>query len=483
MSAERALAALALATVLLGLSTEAVASVAVVLAAPISRPGERGVRAGRTGAGARVGRPEDRGSGERGARAGRAGAGAWRTRRSQRERRCGGRTGRPDSRAWESAGRTGRVSVGERGGRSEYRGAGEREGRAARAGAGERTGRAASRGSGDRPGRPEYRGPGERPGRASRAGAGERTSGATYRGSDEARDDQLGSEVTGESSDPSHGVGESSDLPHGVAESSGLPRRSDASSDQPHDVSESSDLPHGVDKETGAVAGSDAGHDGTRAAGEGNEAQDTGGVADGGDEARESGQDAGSRRCGIRHRAVCNVVAQAKVRRVVSATNRMNLETSAQAVAANAKVLTAVGRLVLASRAGNSGPRASAKGSGKVRPVVHLRKRLPTKLRPNHQIKLFRNNSMVAVARANSQPISLDRGNVPGNATAPTPVADARNVAKPENGFRRSFRARALVRVVKSKIGFALGESLSMERQPFLECVLDRQITYASMDG
>ena len=181
------------------------------------------------------------------------------------------------------------------------------------------------------------------------------------------------------------------------------------------------------------------------------------------------------RRCGIRRRAACHAV-EAKVRLVL----RVKVETSAQVVAANAKVLTAVGRLVVASREGHLRLWAIAKDGAKVGAVVCLRKRLLTKLRFNHQTKLFRNNSMAAMLRANSQPMSLG---LRSNDTVGTLAADARSVGKPESGFRRSFRAPVLVRVVKSKSGFALDESPSTASLRFSAFALGRRITCASMDA
>src|SRR5207253_633702 len=87
---------------------------------------------------------------------------------------------------------------------------------------------------------------------------------SAYRGGDEARDDQLGSEVAGESTDLANGVGESRDAPHGIGE------------------------------ESGAVIGSDAGRDASHGAGEGNEAQNTEDVAGGSSDEHPDQSDAGS---------------------------------------------------------------------------------------------------------------------------------------------------------------------------------------------
>jgi hypothetical protein len=62
-------------------------------------------------------------------------------------------------------------------------------------------------------------------------------------------------------------------------------------------------------------------------------------------------------------------------------------------------------------------------------------------------------------------------------------VAGVRNVAKMGNGFRRYSRVPVLDHAVKSKIGFALGESQSTVSQRFSGCVWDSLITCASMAG
>lgn len=148
-------------------------------------------------------------------------------------------------------------------------------------------------------------------------------------------------------------------------------------------------------------------------------------------------------------------------------------------VAANAKVLTAVGRRV-ASREGQLGPRAIAKGSAEVGAVVRRRKRRMTKTRVNRGAKRLRTNSIAAMLRANSQPVSLE---FRSNGTVDTLAVDALSVAKLENGFRRSFRALVWARVVKSKSGFALDESPLMASLRFSAFALARRITYASMDA
>jgi hypothetical protein len=85
-------------------------------------------------------------------------------------------------------------------------------------------------------------------------------------------------------------------------------------------------------------------------------------------------------RYGIRHRAACHVVGKGKAHLVASAAIRMKVETSALVVAANAKELTVVGRLVGTSQKGNLHLRADEMGSEEVGAVVRLRKRKMMKL-------------------------------------------------------------------------------------------------------
>jgi hypothetical protein len=221
------------------------------------------------------------------------------------------------------------------------------------------------------------------------------------------------------------------------------------------------------------------------------------------------------RQCGKRHRAAFRGAGEAKVYRVARAANRMNVGTSAEVAAANAKVRTAIRRPMaasraahpcpraidprvasraghlglraidphVASRAGHLGLRAIAKGGAEVGAVLHLQKRLMTKLRSNQPMKLHRTNSLLAMLITNSRAASPDRGNVPINDTVANPVADAQIVRTPVNDFRKSFRVPVLARVVKSKSGFALDESLSMARRLFSESASGRRIMCASMDA
>jgi len=189
------------------------------------------------------------------------------------------------------------------------------------------------------------------------------------------------------------------------------------------------------------------------------------------------------RQCGKRHRAAFRAAGEAKVYLVARAANPMNVGTSAEVAAANAKVRTVIRRPMAASRAAHLGLRAIAKGGVEVGAIVHLQKRLVTKLRSNQPMKLLRTNSLLAMLITNSRAVSLDRGNDPSNDTVANPIADAQTVRKRVNDFRKSFRVPVLARVVKSKSGFALDESLSMARRLFSESASGRRIMCASMDA
>ena len=125
------------------------------------------------------------------------------------------------------------------------------------------------------------------------------------------------------------------------------------------------------------------------------------------------------------------------------------------------------------------GPLMIAKGAAELA-VVRRSRRLTTKIRVNQRARQLQTNSMPAMLKTNSQPVSLV---LRSSGAVDTLAADALSVAKLENGFRRSYRALVLARVVKSKSGFARDESLSTARLRFSAFALVRQITYASMDA